>query len=315
MRQFIPTIRKQQFPAFKNQMLENIEEKLVHIYEKIHKYDKKNNIENLNKLKNDLYEFWCGKQGVKAEYFDFRFKDPDNIYYELISFFEKIQDSNINNFINDFLFYINWSNGEYISESISMEFLIRLIEIKNKFSYITHYINIIDIDFEKDLHQQKNTVKEAIINALNLTGLKTWAYKRGVAKEEDIVSCDRMFLNLFSLFYKDKELDERLKKYILKEPMANFEDDVRDGNIGAFSQGVVVGERNASKLALEVLDEIAKRNFIFIDRKGNEEYLERIRKDLENIENLKKSQIIDLGQSIDKPKPLSWEPVTTKSMG
>ena len=94
------------------------------------------------------------------------------------------------------------------------------------------------------------------------------------------------------------------------QQMANFEGDVRDGNIGSFSQGVVVGERNASRLALEVIEEITKRNFIFIDRKGNEEYLERIRKDLENIENLNKSK-----SQVDKPRPLSWEPVTTRSMG
>lgn len=84
------------------------------------------------------------------------------------------------------------------------------------------------------------------------------------------------------------------------QQMANFEGDVRDGNIGSFSQGVVAGERNASKLALEVIEEITKTNLVFIDRKGNEEYLERIRKDLENIENLKKSQIIDLGQCVIK---------------
>ena len=40
------------------------------------------------------------------------------------------------------------------------------------------------------------------------------------------------------------------------QQMANFEGDVRDGNIGSFSQGVVVGERNASRLALEVIEEI-----------------------------------------------------------
>ena len=40
------------------------------------------------------------------------------------------------------------------------------------------------------------------------------------------------------------------------QQMANFEGDVRDGNIGSFSQEVVVGERNASKLALEVIEEI-----------------------------------------------------------
>ena len=44
------------------------------------------------------------------------------------------------------------------------------------------------------------------------------------------------------------------------QQMANFEGDVRDGNIGSFSQGVVVGERNASKLALEVLAEILKES-------------------------------------------------------
>jgi len=44
------------------------------------------------------------------------------------------------------------------------------------------------------------------------------------------------------------------------QQMANFEGDVRNGNIGSFSQGVVVGERNASKLALEVLEEILKES-------------------------------------------------------
>ena len=44
------------------------------------------------------------------------------------------------------------------------------------------------------------------------------------------------------------------------QQMANFEGDVRDGNIGSFSQGVVAGERNASKLALEVLEEILKES-------------------------------------------------------
>ena len=91
------------------------------------------------------------------------------------------------------------------------------------------------------------------------------------------------------------------------QQMANFEGDVRDGNIGAFSQGVVVGERNASKLALEVLEESTEKNLVFIDRKGNAEYIERI-------ENLT-IQIIDLSQSIDKPKPSSWKLDSTKSMG
>ena len=64
------------------------------------------------------------------------------------------------------------------------------------------------------------------------------------------------------------------------QQMANFEGDVRDGNIGSFSQGVVAGERNASKLALEVLEEIL---------------------------NESKSQT-------DKPKPSSWKPDSTRSM-
>lgn len=54
------------------------------------------------------------------------------------------------------------------------------------------------------------------------------------------------------------------KKIEKLEQMANFEGDVRDDNIGDFSQGVVVGERNASRLALEVLEEITKKNLIMI---------------------------------------------------
>lgn len=92
------------------------------------------------------------------------------------------------------------------------------------------------------------------------------------------------------------------------QQMANFEGDVRDGNIGAFSQGVVVGERNASKLALEVLHEITETNLIMIKRKGNEEYIEKM-------ENLTKLQDITPPLKNDKPRPLSWEPDSTKSMG
>ena len=78
------------------------------------------------------------------------------------------------------------------------------------------------------------------------------------------------------------------------QQMANFEGDVRDGNIGSFSQGVVVGERNASKLALEVIEEI---NFIVKNK------IER-----ERMENLKKSQ--------DKipPPPPTPTPDQTKSI-
>ena len=58
------------------------------------------------------------------------------------------------------------------------------------------------------------------------------------------------------------------------QQMANFEGDVRDGNIGSFSQGVVAGERNASKLALEVLDEIA----LIVKNKIDRERMENLRK-------------------------------------
>jgi hypothetical protein len=83
------------------------------------------------------------------------------------------------------------------------------------------------------------------------------------------------------------------------QQMANFEGDVRDGNIGSFSQGVVAGERNASKLALEVLDEIT---FIVKNK------IER-----ERMENLNKPIINSTTD--DKPKPSSWKPDSTKSMG
>ncbi len=73
------------------------------------------------------------------------------------------------------------------------------------------------------------------------------------------------------------------------QQMANFEGDVRDGNIGSFSQGVVAGERNASKLALEVLDEIT---FIVKNK------IER-----ERMENLNKPIINSTTD--DKPKPSS----------
>jgi hypothetical protein len=72
-----------------------------------------------------------------------------------------------------------------------------------------------DVNIEKDLHQQENNIKESIINILNLSYLKTWSYKyfsNKIIKEEDIVNWDRIFPNLFMLFYKDKELDEKLKE-------------------------------------------------------------------------------------------------------
>jgi hypothetical protein len=50
-------------------------------------------------------------------------------------------------------------------------------------------------------------------------------------------------------------MEEKLK--LLKE-MALSESDIRNGNIGSFSQGVVVGERNASRLALEIIEDIKR---------------------------------------------------------
>ena len=80
-------------------------------------------------------------------------------------------------------------------------------------------------------------------------------------------------------------MEEKLK---LLQQMATTEGDIRDGNIGSFSQGVVVGERNASRLALEVIESI---------KAGDKEpYLEK-------------------GLSKDKPKAFSWKPDSTKSMG
>jgi hypothetical protein len=50
-------------------------------------------------------------------------------------------------------------------------------------------------------------------------------------------------------------MEEKLK---LLQKMATTEGDIRDGNIGSFSQGVVVGERNASRLALEIIESIKR---------------------------------------------------------
>jgi hypothetical protein len=50
-------------------------------------------------------------------------------------------------------------------------------------------------------------------------------------------------------------MEEKLK---LLQEMASSESDIRDGNIGSFSQGVVVGERNASRLALEIIESIKR---------------------------------------------------------
>jgi hypothetical protein len=215
----VNNIPKHHIPYYKNEVLRLLDEKLVVIHQKMQKYDKKNNIENLNKLENDLNEFWNGEERVFErfqslyKYFD----DASELIF--INFLEKIKFSTTNNIINDFLFYINFLDGEYTSEPISMEFIIKLINIKNKFSpnwdCSDLRLDMKDVNIEKDLHQQENNIKESIINILNLSYLKTWSYKyfsNKIIKEEDIVNWDRIFPNLFMLFYKDKELDEKLKE-------------------------------------------------------------------------------------------------------
>jgi hypothetical protein len=211
--------KKLSLPKYKNEILRYIQEELIIIYEKIQKYDKKNNLENLNKLENDLNEFWRVDQEYYSiiKFASFYAENYSSFEFIFSSFFEEVKTSTTNNIINDFLFHINFSKGEYISEPISMEFIKKLIDIKNKNSSNSYYAylgaNIKDINIEKDLHQQKNNVKEAIINVFNLTGLKTWSYRyfpNKVIEEEDIVSCNRMFPNLLRLFYKDKELDKRI---------------------------------------------------------------------------------------------------------
>lgn len=219
--------------SHKCRVLEVISEKASEIYEKIQKYDKKNNIENLNKLENDLNEFWNSRYGVLETHRSFFTQDivfkkllPDNILdifikekEKYVDFFQEIRLSTTNNIINDFLFYCNFdNNGEYISESISMEFITKLIEIKNRFSPKLNYFDLglimKDVNIEKNLHQQQDNVKESIISVLNLSGLQSWPYysRHTDFYKEDFVPHIRRFLNLYNLFYKDKELYEKLKK-------------------------------------------------------------------------------------------------------
>jgi hypothetical protein len=91
-------------------------------------------------------------------------------------------------------------------------------------------------------------------------------------------------------------MEEKLK---LLQEMASSESDIRDGNIGSFSQGVVVGERNASRLALEIIESIK--------RGDKEPYIPS----LMYTTNLEKGLV----ETLDKPKAFSWKPDSTKSMG
>jgi hypothetical protein len=91
-------------------------------------------------------------------------------------------------------------------------------------------------------------------------------------------------------------MEEKLK---LLQEMASSESDIRDGNIGSFSQGVVVGERNASRLALEIIESIK--------RGGKEPYIPSPI----YMTNLEKGLV----ETLDKPKAFFWKPDSTKSMG
>jgi hypothetical protein len=91
-------------------------------------------------------------------------------------------------------------------------------------------------------------------------------------------------------------MEEKLK---LLQEMASSESDIRDGNIGSFSQGVVVGERNASRLALEIIESI-KRN-------GKEPYIPSPI----YMTNLEKGLV----ETLDKSKAVCWKPMTRFSIG
>ncbi len=100
-------------------------------------------------------------------------------------------------------------------------------------------------------------------------------------------------------------MEEKIK---LLQEMASSESDIRDGNIGSFSQGVVVGERNASRLALEVIESIKSNDKQpYVTKVGDKEpcipspiYMT----------NLKKGLI----KSQDKPKAFPWKPDSTRLM-
>jgi hypothetical protein len=91
-------------------------------------------------------------------------------------------------------------------------------------------------------------------------------------------------------------MEEKLK---LLQEMATTEGDIRDGNIGSFSQGVVVGERNASRLALEIIESI---------KRGDKEPYIPSPIYMTNLEK-------GLVEPLDKSKTLPWKPITRFSCG
>jgi len=95
-------------------------------------------------------------------------------------------------------------------------------------------------------------------------------------------------------------MEEKLK--LLKE-MATTEGDIINGNIGSFSQGVVVVERNASRLALEIIDSIK--------RGDKEPYIPSpVYKT-----NMEDGLIDFFSKPADKPKAFSLKPDSTRSIG
>ena len=91
-------------------------------------------------------------------------------------------------------------------------------------------------------------------------------------------------------------MEEKLK---LLQEMATTEGDIRDGNIGSFSQGVVVGERNASRLALEVIESM---------KRGDKEPYIYSPIYMTNLEK-------GLVEPLIKPKAFPWKPDSPRSMG
>ncbi len=91
-------------------------------------------------------------------------------------------------------------------------------------------------------------------------------------------------------------MEEKLK---LLQEMATTEGDIRDGNIGSFSQGVVVGERNASRLALDIIESI---------KRGDKEPYIPSPIYMTNLEK-------GLVEPLDKPKTFPWKPITRFSIG
>ena len=105
-------------------------------------------------------------------------------------------------------------------------------------------------------------------------------------------------------------MEEKLK---LLQEMASSESDIRDGNIGSFSQGVVVGERNASRLALEIIESIkAGDKEPYMTKRGDKEpYIPSpIYKT-----NMEDGLIDFFSKPADKPKAFPWKPDSPRSMG